>query len=205
MLPVDFHPSYNIAPTHLAYVITANEPARLRAMHWGLVPHWSRDGVNNGKLINARAEGILEKPSFRESVIKRRCLVPADSFYEWRTAPGRRKIPYRILPENGALLFMAGIWDIWQRGDQEKQSFSIITTTPNRDLSALHDRMPVLLTTQDQCKSWLADNPVEQTLRLLHPAMDGYLTFYRVSEILNTPGVEGPILHEPVEEELKLF
>jgi putative SOS response-associated peptidase YedK len=125
--PVELHISYNIAPTHQAYVIANDAPGTLQTMEWGLVPYWSADGKNTGRLINARAEGIEEKPSFREPLRSRRCLVPADSFYEWRTEPGGRKTPYRILPENDDLLFMAGIWDEWRHGDAHKRTFSIIT------------------------------------------------------------------------------
>ena len=131
--PAPWRLSYNIAPTHQSYVIT--QPGHLEQMEWGLVPHWSRDGINTGKMINARSEGIEENPSFRDPVRQHRCVVPADSFYEWRTEPGRRKIPYRILRKDGSLLFMAGIWDEWQSNNEHKKTFSIITTTPLADVS----------------------------------------------------------------------
>jgi putative SOS response-associated peptidase YedK len=204
-IPPDFHPSYNIAPTHTAYVITADHPGQLQPMIWGLVPHWSQDGANNGKLINARAESIANKPSFRDPVRRRRCLVPANSFYEWRTGPGRRKIPYRILPASGTIFFMAGIWDEWKQGGEVKRTFSIITTTPNLEMSALHDRMPVMLTTPELQKSWLTSGSVETVLPLLLPPENGYLRYYPVTEKLNSPGSDGPDLHEPVEEIPRLF
>ena len=100
--------SYNIAPTQHAYVIANNDPKKLQYLTWGLIPHWSRDGKNSGKLINARREGISGKPSFRIPIRSRRCIVLADSFYEWRKI-GKNKVPYRIFLKNGALLEMAGV------------------------------------------------------------------------------------------------
>jgi len=203
--PAEIRINYNIAPTHQAYVIANDAPGKLQTMEWGLVPHWSADGKNSGRLINARAEGIGEKPSFREPVRSRRCLVPADSFYEWRTEPGGRKTPYRILSENGELLFMAGIWDEWRHGDARKRTFSIITTTPNRELATLHDRMPVLLTNSEAQKAWLSPLPVDELLPLLHPAADAWLRLYRVSEKLNRPGYDEADLHTEVPEQPTLF
>lgn len=203
--PAELHISYNIAPTHQAYVIANDAPGTLQTMEWGLVPYWSADGKNAGRLINARAEGIEEKPSFREPLRSRRCLVPADSFYEWRNEPGGRKTPYRILPENGDLLFMAGIWDEWHHGDARKRTFSIITTPPNRELAPLHDRMPALLTSADAQKAWLLPLPLDELLSQLHSAADGWLRLYRVSEKLNRPGSDSAELHEEVPEQPTLF
>jgi len=177
----------------------------LQTMEWGLLPHWSTDGKNSGKLINARAEGIEEKPSFREPICTRRCLVPADSFYEWRTAPGRQKLPYRILPQDGSLLIMAGIWDEWRRDGELKRTFSIITTSPNEEMGNLHNRMPVLLTDADARQTWMSPIPLDDALALLRPAADGLLSFYRVSEKLNAPGYDEPDLHEEVQELPTLF
>lgn len=197
--------SFNIAPTHSAYVIANNHPAQLQRMTWGLVPHWSTDGKNAGKLINARAEGIAEKPSFRDPIQARRCLVPADSFYEWRTLPGGRKVPYRIFPENEDLLFMAGIWDEWQRSGAAERTFSIITTTPNHEMSGLHDRMPVIFPDAEAQRLWLSDLPLDDVLSMLCPPADGLLSMYRISEKLNRPGHDAADLHEQVPEELTLF
>lgn len=199
------HYSYNIAPTHTALVLTADAPARLQPMEWGLVPHWSRDGKNSGKLINARAEGIDEKPSFRDPIRRQRCVVPADSFYEWKQLADKRKAPYRILPTNGALLFMAGIWDEWRGPEGVKRTFSIITTAPNAEMSALHNRMPALLIDAPARERWLSDLPIGEALAMLHPAPDHTLQLYRVSEKLNKPGYDAPDLHEAVAEEWRLF
>jgi len=203
-LPAVLQLSFNIAPTQEAYVITNEEPAKLQRMEWGLVPHWSADGKNSGKLINARAEGIAEKPSFREPLHSSRCLVPADSFYEWRKSGGK-KIPYRIFLENGDLLFLAGIWDEWEHDGVVKHTFSIITTTPNREMSDLHDRMPVVLPDAEAQKLWLSPLPVEEALALLHPVQDGRLSMYRVSDKLNKPSCNDADLHRELPEELTLF
>ena len=203
--PAELKISFNIAPTHRAYVIANDQPNTLQSMIWGLVPHWSADGANSGKLINARAEGIEEKPSFRESIRTRRCLVPADSFYEWRTAPGRQKLPYRILPQDGSLLFMAGIWDEWRRDGELKRTFSIITTSPNEEMGNLHNRMPVLLTSAEARRVWMSSIPLTDALALLRPAADGLLSIYRVLEKLNAPGYDEPDLHEGVQELPTLF
>jgi putative SOS response-associated peptidase YedK len=196
---------FNISPTEAAPVLANDQPGVLQTMYWGLLPAWSRDGALSGKMINARAEGIEEKPSFREPIHTRHCLVPADSFYEWRTLPGKRKVPYRILLKNGELMMMAGVWDEWKKGDTVKRTFSIITTTPNREIAALHDRMPVILTTPKAQQRWLSDLPIEETLAMLKPPPDDILHLYRVSEKLNKAGYDGEDLHREVAEDPQLF
>ncbi len=105
--------NYNIAPTQQAYVISNRAPGALQLFQWGLIPSWSKDPKMGGKLINARAETVMDKPSFRTSIRQRRCLVLADSFYEWKKE-GKEKTPFRIFPRNGELLVMGGIWDTWK-------------------------------------------------------------------------------------------
>jgi putative SOS response-associated peptidase YedK len=198
-------PNYNVAPTQHAYVITDEEPARLQYLTWGLVPSWSEEGHNTGRLINARAEGIETRPSFRMPIRKRRCLVLADSFYEWRT-DGRNKIPYRILPRDGSLLVMAGIWDQWDRaGAYPLRSFSIITTDGNDDMAGLHNRMPVLLTNNEQRLRWLQELSIEGVLAFFGPQANKYLKSYRVSDAVNSTQNNSPELHKEVPEFLDLF
>jgi len=204
-LPAELQIQFNIAPTQEAYIISNSLPTQLQRMEWGLVPNWSTDGKNSGKLINARAEGLAEKPSFREPIHSKRCLVPADSFYEWRKLPGGRKVPYRIFLKNEDLLFMAGIWEEWKQAGMTKRTFSIITTTPNREMSDLHDRMPVILPDAEAQQLWLSPLPLQAVLSMLHPPQDGILSMYRVSEKLNKAGYEGPDLQTPMAEELTLF
>ncbi|HFA51278.1 MAG TPA: SOS response-associated peptidase [Bacteroidetes bacterium] len=196
--------SYNIAPTQHAYVVTNDQPQRLQYLTWGLVPHWSNDGKNNGRLINARREGIEVKPSFRIPIRQRRCLVPADSFYEWKKE-GRRKIPYRIFAKDGSLLLFAGVWDIWYKGDYGLKTFSIITTPPNYEMSGIHSRMPVILHTKEQQKAWLEEQDLFEILALLQTPPDGLLDMHRVSELVNSTGNDSPELHYEVPEPPTLF
>lgn len=203
--PTEWKLRFNIAPTHTAPVVTNDQPQLLQPMTWGLMPHWSRDGANSGQLINARAEGIAERPSFREPIRSRRCLVPADSFYEWRTEPDGRKLPYRILLKNNELLMMAGIWDEWRQGSEVKRTFSIITTAPNREMAELHNRMPLFFEKNEVQSRWLSALSEAEVAEMLYPPADGLLRMYRVSEKLNTPQYDAPDLHEEVEDVWRLF
>lgn len=205
VVPDELQISFNIAPTHFAYVISNDQPNQLQRMEWGLVPSWSANGKNSGKLINARAEGIEEKPSFREPIQSKRCLVPADSFYEWRPLTVNRKVPYRIFLKNEALMFMAGIWDAWNDAGKVRRTFSIITTTPNAEIAALHNRMPVLLPDAESQKKWLSPLPLNAVHSFLHPPEDHLLHLVRVSEKLNKPGYDAADLQEPLPDELTLF
>ena len=201
-LDIDF--SYNVAPTQLAPVITNSTPDSISQLHWGLVPAWSKDGKLNGKMINARAEGIFTKPSFRMPIRKNRCLVLADSFYEWRKE-GKRKKPYRILPQNEELMTFAGIWEEWIQGTKNIKTFSIITCAANRDVADLHDRMPVILNTQEQREAWLSELSIEQIEILLEPPAAGYLKMYRISELMNSPSYNTADIHEAVYDPPTLF
>lgn len=196
---------FNLAPTQSAYVIASDSPAEIKEMNWGLVPSWSRDGINHGKLINARSETIFEKPSFRDAVFSRRCLVPADSFYEWRKEPDGRKLPYRIFLKNGDLLMMAGIWELWGSGTEVQNTFSIITTGPNAEMAPLHNRMPLILPSEAAQQKWLGNLSEESLVEMLAPPADGLLDMYRVSERLNSTAVDDPTLHEEVADALRLF
>ncbi len=196
--------SYNIAPTQHAYVVANDHPERLQHITWGLVPHWSNDGKNSGRLINARREGIETKPSFRIPIRKRRCLVPADSFYEWRRE-GVRKIPYRIFLKDGDLMMMAGVWDVWYQKDYGLKTFSIITTPPNFEMSGIHTRMPVILQTKEQQEAWLKTNDLVDALAMLRTLPDGMLDMHRVSELVNSVGNDSPKLHYEIPEPRTLF
>lgn len=193
--------NYNVAPTQESYVITNKYPNRLDLLKWGLVPFWAKDSKMGGKLINARSEGIADKPSFRSPIRKKRCLVLADSFYEWRRI-GKEKIPFRILPQNGDLLVMAGIWEEWNKGEVPLQTFAIITTPPNREMQSVHDRMPVLLPTREEQQRWLDYLTIEEVQELLKTPDDGLLSMYRVSTQVNSVRNNGPELHEKVPEHI---
>lgn len=197
--------NYNVAPTQEAMVLTNDEPNMLQPLRWGLIPHWSRDSKQGARLINARREGIATKPSFRIPIRQRRCLVFADSFYEWRRS-GQQKLPYRILRTNDELLVMAGIWDIWEKDGQSVRTFSIVTTEPNAEMEGIHNRMPVLLLDVDRQQRWLQDLPLEDTLELLQTPPDNVLKYYRVSQRVNSVRNNGPELHATVSDDpLTLF
>jgi putative SOS response-associated peptidase YedK len=191
--------SYNVAPTQQAYVITDEQPDKLQSFKWGLVPSWAKDAKGGGRLINARMEGIEDKPSFRTALRKRRCLVPADSFYEWKKS-GKVKIPYRIMLKTGRLLCFAGLWEGWYKEEEPLKTFTIITTLPNKEMSELHDRMPVVLHTKAQQQKWLEAEDIEEVLPLLETPPDDLFKVYRVSTEVNSPVNNYPELHEEVKE-----
>ncbi len=196
--------SYNIAPTQHAYVITNENIQKLQYITWGLIPYWSNDGKNTGRLINARKEGIGGKPSFRIPIRKRRCIVLADSFYEWRRQ-GVEKIPYRISLKSGEALAMAGVWDVWFKNDYAIKSFSIITTPANKEMESVHNRMPVLFTEKELRTKWLSDIDLATTQAMLRTAEDDILNIYRISQKLNSPKNNMAELHQEVAEPPTLF
>ena len=153
----DWVPRYNIAPTQPVAVIRQNpkEPVReLSLMRWGLIPSWAKDSSVAASMINARAETASTKPAFRDALKFRRCLIPADGFYEW-SRTGKAKQPYCFEINEGALFAFAGIWDRWKdAGGKWLETCSILTTTPNAVTSAVHDRMPVILH-PDGYDAWL--------------------------------------------------
>ncbi|MFF2498683.1 SOS response-associated peptidase [Peribacillus sp. NPDC058075] len=147
--------SYNIAPSQsVLSVINDGARNRLGYLRWGLIPFWAKDEKVGYKMINARAETIAEKASFRNAYMRKRCLIIADSFYEWKKTP-ERKIPMRIKLKNHAPFGMAGIWESWKSPEGiSVYSCSVITTVPNELMTSIHDRMPVILKPEDE-KDWL--------------------------------------------------
>lgn len=195
-------PNYNVAPTQLAPVITDRNPRQVELFAWGLVPFWSKDGENAGRMINARAETLLEKPSFRKPARERRCLVVGDSFYEWRRE-GKTKQPFRIRPAGGQPLAFAGIWEYWRDKDDpehERLTYSIITTEPNAEMRGIHNRMPVVLAEADLRDAWLSDSLSDDDIRaLIATPPDGTLEMYEVSTEVNNVRNNGPQLHESLD------
>ena len=159
-----------IRPTDRASIIRSRggdlEVAELR---WGLIPSWAKDPKIGVQCINARAETVAEKPAFRESFTRRRCLVPADSFFEWETR-GRRKIPWRFERADQEPFSMAGLWDCWSSPEGPLETFTILTCPPNSLVGSVHSRMPVLLSCEDS-ESWLSNGGTE----LLLPAPEDFL------------------------------
>jgi putative SOS response-associated peptidase YedK len=184
---------FNIAPTQDVPVIIRNSPNRIVMMRWGLIPHWAKDESIGTKMINARAETITEKPSFKRLLPSKRCIVPASGYYEWQ-ATETGKQPYYIHAEDGEYLPFAGLYDIWKNPEGEEiYSFTIITTEPTVNLQAIHNRMPVILEPKVE-EVWLnpdVTDPGELT-PLLHPYAVRALDFYPVSKTVNRAGVESP-------------
>jgi len=151
----DLQKSYNIGPTHNAYILT-NKSLELQIFRWGLIPYWAQDESVGANLINATAEGIATKDSFRLPVRQRRCIIFADSYYEWQKK-GLMQQPYRVQLQDHTIMAFAGVWDVWL--DAQKRiykSFSIITTTPNEELQVLGvQRMPVILKEGNEQARWL--------------------------------------------------
>ena len=142
---LDLKPRYNIAPGQEAAVVVREETTTLAAMRWGLVPSWAKEPAIGNRMINARAETITEKPSFKRLIERRRCLVPADGFYEWRRE-AKGKVPMRFILKSREPFAFAGLWDRWRNPEgAELRTFTIITTAANELMRPVHDRMPVIL------------------------------------------------------------
>ncbi|HRS87993.1 MAG TPA: SOS response-associated peptidase [Syntrophales bacterium] len=161
----------NLTPGRPVSAVVREGVNRLVALHWGLVPSWAKDPAVGRRMFNARAETIAEKPSFREAFRRRRCLIPADGYYEWQKTPGRRKQPWLIRLRSRAPFAFAGIHEIWKGADGEVlRSCAIVTTTPNDLLAPIHDRMPVIVRREDE-ERWLDGGERDQArlLAVLRP------------------------------------
>ena len=196
-------PRYNVAPTQDVLVVTQNGARHLQSYHWGLIPSWAKDAAIGNKMINARAETLAEKPAFRTALSRRRCLIPADGFYEWQDAPAgvkAPKTPMHIRLKDGGLFAFAGLWDEWHAPEGSPlRSCTIITTSPNAVAAPIHDRMPVILRPEDEAR-WL-DRAVTSATDLL-PLLASYpadaMEAYAVSRQVNAPTVDDPGLIAPV-------
>src|ERR671916_2931188 len=179
-------PSWNVAPTQSAPVVRRHPETgerHLDALRWGLLPRWAKDPKGARQPINARAETVSTSPMFRQAYAKRRCLVPADAFYEWKVEPGGKR-PFAIAPRSGDGMAFAGLWEHWRgEGDEVVRTFAIITTEANAPMRAVHDRMPVVLAPDD----WAAWLEGEDPAALLRPAPDDLLRFWPVSKAVNSP------------------
>ena len=181
--------SYNIAPTQDVIAIrTWPETGQLEygMLRWGLLPFWSKTNKTKFPMINARADGIEKKPSFRGPFKYRRSIIPASGFYEWQTRAGSKQ-PYFIRPKDGGVFLLAGIWDHWQgESGQEIESCAIITTTPNNMMAKIHDRMPVILKQSDQA-DWLDPGAGQSDLlTMLQPYPANKMEAYPVSSLVNS-------------------
>jgi len=195
-----FAPHYNIAPSQpVLTVMNDGTERRAGLLRWGLIPSWAKEESIGNRMINARAETLAEKPSFRRALQKRRCLVIADGFYEWKTE-GKRKTPMFITLKSREPFGFAGLWETWKAPNGEAvHSCTIITTTPNTLMESIHNRMPVILSRKAEA-SWLdrtVDDP-QTLLPLLVPYPDKEMSAYEVSLLVNSPRNDVPACIEPV-------
>ncbi len=198
-VPPDLPPRYNIAPSQPVAIITNEAPTALSFHTWGLLPSWAKDPALANKLINARSETAHEKPSFRAAFKRRRCLIPADGFFEWKR-DGNEKTPMFIHLKGRPIFALAGLWEVWN-GPQgaEVRSCTILTTEANDFMKTIHDRMPVILDPADY-DEWLVagDAPALALHALMRPYDSDKMAAYTVSKLVNRPGNDTPQVIEPV-------
>jgi putative SOS response-associated peptidase YedK len=186
---------YNCAPTQKLAVISNDNPEELSLFRWGLIPSWAKEISIGNKMINAKSETILEKPSFKNPFKSKRCLVLSDGFYEWRK--GAVKTPFRIQRKDGSAFAMAGIWDRWFNPEGEEiRSFAILTTAANSLMEKIHDRMPVILDRETE-KRWIENSAPEILMEMMKPCPASALLAYPVSTLVNSPRVDSPEILEP--------
>jgi len=193
---LEWSPRFNIAPTQYAPVIASDaRGTRVGTLRWGLVPSWSKDEKIAGKLINARGETLLEKPSFREAARRRRCLVVTDGFYEWTGEKGA-KTPHWIHMPGAAPFTFAGLWESWNGPEETLHTFTIVTVDANEQIRHLHDRMPAVIA-PDERERWLQADEPETALELLRP-YEGAVEHHAVSTLVNNVRNDEPELLEAV-------
>ncbi len=211
----DFEPRYNIAPSQPIATITEQDGARvLGAARWGLIPSWAKDAAIGNRMINARAETLREKPAFKTALMRRRCLIPVDGFYEWSTPAAENskannkkpeKTPHYIRFKNEELFALAGLWDEWKSPEGETvRSCTIITTVPNEIITPLHHRMAVILKPEDEA-TWLnpALKDVDELSQLLQPYANDALEIFSVSRRVNAPAFDDASCILPWQEDLE--
>ncbi|MDA9822971.1 SOS response-associated peptidase, partial [Paracoccaceae bacterium] len=182
------------------HTVTSDSGTRhLRAMRWGFLPRWYKKLTGGPLLINARSETIAEKPSFREACRHRRCLIPADGFYEWARKEGDKPIPYRVVRADGQPMAMAGIWQDWEIDGNRITSCAIVTTDANAKMAEIHHRLPVILD-PDEWPLWLGEAG-KGAATLMRPVADDALDLQRVSSAVNSNRATGPELWNVIESE----
>ena len=196
-----YRPRYNIAPTNKHWIVRMEyEDRELLRARWGLINHWAKDPSVGYRQINARAETLDKRPAFRDAFKKRRCVVPADGFFEWAGPKGDRQ-PIWLHRQDGGLLLFAGLYESWQPTPGEwEPTFTIITTDANRTLKPIHDRMPVILDPESY-DLWLDVKlgDLRELLRLLKPYPGDRLMSYPVSTLVNKPANDGPECVRPMQ------
>ena len=200
--PAGYRPRYNVAPGQAVLAILSDgDEDRVATPKWGLVPFWAKDPSIGNRLINARSESVAEKPAFRNAFRKRRCLILADGFYEWRRQPGGKQ-PMWVQVRDGEPFAFAGLWERWDRGPEPLESCTILTTGANDVMRPIHDRMPVILE-GEAAGDWLDTAASEQRLQeIVEAAAEVPLHPQPVSTLVNSPANDVPECIEPVEEEM---
>jgi len=203
----EYRPRYNIAPTDPHWIVRLRlEDREVLPAKWGLVNYWAKDAARAARQINARAETLATSPAFREAFAKRRCVVPADGFFEW-TGAGANRRPLWFHRPDGRLVLFAGLYESWRAGpEQWQRTFTIVTTQPNGLIAPIHDRMPVLLD-DDVADAWLDPRreDLEALQRMLVPAPDSLLVATAVSQRVNSVKNDDPACLEPVETASRLL
>jgi putative SOS response-associated peptidase YedK len=200
---VNLEPRYNIAPTLDIAVVRSNpETGRtLDMLRWGLVPWWAKDTKIGYSTINAKAETIATKPAFRDAFKARRCIIPADAFYEWKKLDAKRKQPYAIVPKDGGVFSFAGLWERWKdkTSGETLRTCTIITTEPNELCAPIHNRMPAILP-PEAWGPWLGekDSPCDELLKLLRPYPAQQMRAYPIGAKVGNVKNEGAELLEPI-------
>lgn len=198
-----FAPSYNVAPQSFQPVVRLDQETgerELTIMRWGLVPFWSKDGNAGYSTINAKAETVATSPVYREAFKRRRCLVPADWFYEWQKIDAKTKQPYAIALKDGSLFAFAGLWEAWKDKATGKslETYTVITTDPNELTEPIHNRMPVILHRRDY-ERWLTPGePVRLPVDLLRPYPDEEMKAWKVGPDVGNVRNNRPELVEPL-------
>lgn len=195
---LDAREQYNVAPTQLAPVIVYGEGGyHLREYRWGLIPSWSKDPKAAAKMINARVETVADKPAYRAAYRRRRCLVPASGYYEWKGEPGSKQPFYIHAPDN-QLLVMAGLWEGWRaaEGDPWIHTYTVLTGEPGRVSGDVHDRQPVILS-PDLWQPW-CEGSASDAATVLAEVPEAELAYHPVAKAVSNPRSQGPELLEPI-------
>jgi putative SOS response-associated peptidase YedK len=189
-------PRFNSAPGQLLAVITNEQPDSIQYLRWGLIPFWATNPTIGNRLINARSETADEKPAFKKAFQSRRCLVLSDGFFEWKKS-GQSKVPYYFFLKTHQLFSMAGLWETWKHNNRVLDTFTILTTTPNRLMKPIHHRMPVILP-QNEEENWLKNPDTTDLKKLLKPYPDDETDMYPVSSLVNSPQNDTPAVIRPL-------
>ena len=195
-------PNYNVAPTHMCPVITNEDPDKIHLFRWGLIPFCAKDVKIGYKMINARSETLLEKPSFKKAAQSRRCIIPMDGFYEWKR-DGKIKTPYRITTTNVDIFAVAGLWEKWTNKETSEiiHSFTVITQGPNELMKGIHDRMPAILLPEQE-EIWLDSTlSASEVMKIIEPYPSELMKAYKVSPAVGNVRNNSEDLILPLEDD----